>query len=538
MPLVPRANPLGIPTAPLPGVRVPTDVPAAAFGSPAQPDLGPLQHQLDTYVQRERDKADSTALLDADNQLAQLQTDLHTKATSLKGRDAQGASQQVQSDWQVGVSQIESQLHTDQQREAFAHRVGDRWQTLYGAVESHAAAEADQYVTETATNSLQLHLQHATEFYKDPNAIAGAVADTKDVLAGYALHQGWSKETLDAKTAEAVTGIHANVIDRMIANHQDLDAAAYLTDHRDEMTGDKLIQAENLVSRGSVVGAAQRSADGIVKSAATLTAALDKTSLILDPQVRDGAEERVRRHFEDMNNAEHDARLQAEFQAGQIVRKQGYDAVPERLLAQLLPEQLDRLKYQDTRNRQGVDDVETVGQLNNMAGLHPDQFTGLDLSTFRAQLSKATYNKLVSRQLTMRQAEGRTATTTRNRQGKDLKKLNETAGYYKGLGLEVPADTKASINALRDSIGIPRDGAPIRTPAVPGQPLPKAGAPVPAKAAPAKPATSPGFLPKLTPIPPHDDDLAFRPSVPPAWLEHAQTDPDYAAYLDIMGVRG
>ncbi len=106
MPIVPRYPVPQVETAPLPAARVSADAPAAAFGVPAAPDLSGVQRVFAQIVEEERQKADQLAVLDADNQLAQLGTDLETRALSRRGKEAFGALGETADEWQRRTAEI------------------------------------------------------------------------------------------------------------------------------------------------------------------------------------------------------------------------------------------------------------------------------------------------------------------------------------------------------------------------------------------------------------------------------------------------
>lgn len=532
MPTVPRRDPSLMPTAPLPGVRVQPSAPAGAFGGQRQtPDLSGLQRQASELVEREQLHADQIAVLDADNQLARLQDDtLNNQETGIlqrRGKNALGAPEDFNEAWRTGVSAIGAGLTTERQQEAFHRQVAQRYETAHGMVQRHVAGEIDQYDKETTNSAIGLMYNDAIAS-PDAGGRDFAIAKTKAALADYGRRQGWDAATVTEKQQTAVSRIHAGVIDRLIANRQDLDAVAYLTEHRPELAGNELAQAESLVAKGSVLGASQRAADGILKGAATLRDALDRAGQIADPNVREETEQRVRRSFEDKAAAEREDRQNNEIEAGQIIRKTGhYDQIPVRLLAKLTPNQIDGLKLLERTLTKKSSNPGTVLALRNLAGLHPEDFTREDLSQFRDQLSDADYDALAKKQLELRLGARRTENTARERQLKDLRKLE--GEMHQSLQFNIPFDREKSlkIRALRDSVGVPPHGA-----TVPGAPI------KPPVGAPAKPPTSSAPL-NITPLPKppeHDGDFALVPSVPDSWLEHAQRDPGYADYLAAMGI--
>lgn len=524
MPVVPRLDPTPVGTAPLPAPRVATDVPTGAFGVTGAADLGGLEQHVANIIERQRAKADTVALLDADNRLATLQTDLNTQARELRGRDAMGAGDVVAKGWDKGVADITKTLRTDTQRQAFANRVGARWGALYESTETHAAAERDQYVKTTAQDALALRLAHATEFYQQPGQVQTSINETKAILEDFGKHDGWAPETLAAKSALAVSSIHAAVIDRMVANRQDLAAAAYVNDHREELTADQLIHAEQLVTTSSIQGASQRTADDIVKASTNITDALASAGQILNPSVREEVEQRVRRTFEDRAYAQRQQQLQQEISAAAIIRKTGsLSNVPAKLLNDMTSTQIRDLKMLEESLRRRPSDPDVVGKLRNQSGLDPAGFAQLNLPDYRDQLSDADLRALQTTQRTIRQAATRTAATTRTRQTKDLRKAETTEGFYKSQGLVVPDMLSKQLKGLRDSLGVKPT-----TPRAPGAPLPAA----PRTGSGAPPA---GALPTIK-LPGTPDEGASLASVPDAWREAARANPDYAAYLATMGV--
>lgn len=411
MPMVPRRDERGVSPAPIPTERVPTDVPALAFGSPAQPDLGPLEGHVANIIQRERERADTTALLDADNQLATLQTDLHTQATSLKGKEAMGASARTAEAWQKGISEITAGLHTDQQRRAFAGRVGARWGTLYAAVESHAAGESEKYQAQTADAAIANRLSQAIEFYQSPAAVNEAIGETKAIFAKIGAQQGWSPEIIADKTSGAVTRIHAGVIDRLLANDQDRTASEYFAAHKDAIAGDTLAKVEGALEQGSLRGESQRQADSIIAKAKGSSEAREAVLAIPDAKLRDATEERVRRHFADAADAarvERDARMQ---QATNVIEQtRDVTRVPPGVWSQLTLPERKGLRDYALELQKGVPvatDWTTYYDLKSLAtsDVTRDKFLQTNLLGFKAQLGDAEFKELTGLQAELRKGE-------------------------------------------------------------------------------------------------------------------------------------
>jgi hypothetical protein len=126
------------------------------------------------------------------------------------------------------------------------------------------------------------------------------------------------------------------------------------------------------------------------------------------------------------------------------------------------------------------------------------------------------------------------ASAARSQQQRDRTRLEkEKLQLHKTIdGMSALAGTPAIDSVLapkRRRLKVVEDslGAMPKTPGAPLTPTPAGSGPV---------ASAPPVL-QLPGTRRDDDDDAHAPTVPEEWLQHADENPDYAAYLEMMGVQ-
>lgn len=308
MPVVPRYSSPQVATRALPGVRVNPNAPASAFDVPSAPDLSGATRVVARIAAEEKQKADQVAGLEADNQLAKLETDLRVQALQRKGKDALGATEDVTGEWQKRVSEIEGSLANDTQRDFLERRAAQRYQSLYGTLERHAAIEHQAYDEQQTKSALDNRLSDAVENYADPAKVSRALAEARAIVADYGRRNGLPEETRKQQSEAVVSGIHTGVIDRMLANGDDLSARQYYDQVKAEISGTDTTRLEQSLEEGSVRGESQRQADRIMGLGLTRADALVEARKISDPDVQDMTVSRVNQRYSEMRAAEQEQR--------------------------------------------------------------------------------------------------------------------------------------------------------------------------------------------------------------------------------------
>ncbi len=265
MPRVPRidqrvaTNPLGRPS-----------VPAAAFipPDPVTPvDLSGVARLATDMYERERDKVDQVVILEIDNELARLSTDLRSRALERRGKDALGVSEEIGAEWQKEVSKIEGRARTDRQMLAFRERAMARGSSLYESVERHANAEWRTYEDSETEAALANRVTDAIENYAVPEKLRTAVTEARGIASEKARRNGFAPDSqtyIDTVT-KAVTAVHAGAISQMVADGNDQLALRYFTEIKGELDGAVLPEITRRLEVVSSEGEGARGADAVWK---------------------------------------------------------------------------------------------------------------------------------------------------------------------------------------------------------------------------------------------------------------------------------
>lgn len=253
--------------SPLPTARQNPEQSPSAFGVPKSPDLRGAADQYTDMQQREQDHADQMVSNAAELAMANLRTDVLTKAVSAKGINALGASQQASEDWNKGLTDIVSSLPptNDRVRQAVANRAAGYWANAHEAIESHAHAEGIKADTMTTQALLNQGLQAAAA---NPETADDQVEIAKARVADYGARQGWSQPVIEQNAAQHASNIHAAVISQLIEQGTSSSydqAKQYFDDHSDELLGEQKNDAEAQVDTASSESAGLKAAQSVMQ---------------------------------------------------------------------------------------------------------------------------------------------------------------------------------------------------------------------------------------------------------------------------------
>lgn len=410
---VPRRGPGVIPTAPLPNFRHTAD----EFAPPNPIDLAPVTRELAGVFERERQKANQVAILDADNQLSETQIELQSEAFKRQGKDALEALPKTAEQWKERASAIESSLSNDDQKLAFRRLATGRWESLHETVARHTDSEMQKYDASTTDAAIQNRLNEALANYTDPAAVGSAVAETRAIITDFGRRHGVGSDVLKQQTAAAVSRVHAGVIDRMLANGNDLAASNYYKAAKPEVTGADAVQLEKALEEGSLRGESQRQADAIVAAAPSRSAALEEVRKITDPKVRDATENRVNQFFSEKSQADRETGEANMLNATNIVDKTGsvYQIPPALWTTFTVGERAQLKEYakQRAKGEPVATDWATYYDLESLASSDAtrDRFLRTNLLGYRARLGDTEFKQLVDLQASLRRGDEKAAAT-------------------------------------------------------------------------------------------------------------------------------
>lgn len=134
----------------LPSARERNFITPEVLGADVARGVGQAANTLAGIAQREQEKADVVAIMDADRQLADVElrlfNDPERGAYATRGRDAFGLPERVFPRWEESVGKIEGRL-TPRQRDAFRRLESGRRSDLQRSLSRHILQESDRYYT-------------------------------------------------------------------------------------------------------------------------------------------------------------------------------------------------------------------------------------------------------------------------------------------------------------------------------------------------------------------------------------------------------
>ncbi len=238
MPSVPRYT-NRVATAPLGRPSVPD----AAFIPPnpvVRPvDLRGVADVATKMYEAEREKVDQVFILEMDNELSRISSDLRARALERRGKDALGVSTEVSDEWNKEIAKVEGRARNDRQMLAFRERAGSRGSNLYEAVERHASAEWRTFEESETEAALANRVTDATENYADPAKLRTAVTEARGIAEERARRNGFAPDSqtyIDTVT-KAVTSVHLGAISQMVATGNDQLALRYFNEVKDDLDG-------------------------------------------------------------------------------------------------------------------------------------------------------------------------------------------------------------------------------------------------------------------------------------------------------------
>ena len=371
---------------------------------------------FEQVIKQERQKADELALLQANNKLASWEAkrllDPDTGALTIKGENSFELPELVGGEFDQVAGEIADGLSTDRQREAFERARSVRKQRLDLQLRRHVFTEMQVFDEQETNASIANDVNDAIAHAGDAEHISEALARIDLVITDHSRRQGISTEATDQRRATARSAVHTGVIERLLAQRQDLKARAYFDETRDQISGSQQAQLERAMEIGSVRGESQRQTDEIMLETETQTEALARAREITDPAVRDATVDRVRQRFARLKQQSLEDREALMIEAANQIDAGGLDSVPPGTLSRLMPAERQSLKrYADPGpvEKAGTNWA-TYAQLMNQAGTDHLAFAEVNLHKYRHLLADAEFKQLLGIQRSVRDGERNTAT--------------------------------------------------------------------------------------------------------------------------------
>lgn len=232
------------PTRPIQLQRVAPDTTSIAQG------LQTLGRGAQMLMDKEREKADTALLMDADNKLTQWQQKamyaedggVYTR----KGQNALNITNQTLDGFEQAQAEIAKTLTNDQQRARYAQIVNSRRNSLSSDLNRYEYSERQNYYGQVEKGQLETSMQGAALEYQDPAKVQGYRQKMDAVLDSRAQRMGLSPEAAQAEKLKYNSSLSADVLQRQ-ATDNPYEAQKTLKQFEGSMTADDLVRVGGMI---------------------------------------------------------------------------------------------------------------------------------------------------------------------------------------------------------------------------------------------------------------------------------------------------
>jgi hypothetical protein len=421
MPTVPTLN-RPVQDAALPNARVKDLTSVETFGGGERVAAGfrastQLAQQGAEIIENEAKRADQIQLTQAYADAMKAKNDLmynpKSGAVTRKGRDSFGAMEEYLPQFDQRMQEIEDRLGNDRQKGLFAEIKTKQKVDFDGDLQRHIFKESQEYDAETLKYGLDAAREDALLNYQTPGKVGESIFAQKALVMNHAKNNGRSPEWTEMTLKKIESDTHKDVMERMLANGEDMKASIYFQTVKESLTGDTATALEKSLEEGSLRGNSQRIVDGLVQKHGSLTSAMREVRQIEDPKLRDYTQDRLKSEFS-LREAEKKNYIEnLERGAYDIVDKTGdLRQIPPSQWSQFDGGTRAALKRYAEEKRGGGSiktDMETYYNLKELAGdpATRKEFENLNLMKFKDKLSDADMKSFISAQTGSKSGDGK-----------------------------------------------------------------------------------------------------------------------------------
>ena len=369
---------------------------------------------LSKVIQEEERKTNATRAEDAFNKLRSRQMDLTIGENGfVKKTSGDAVNQPILKDYvdkfNLSAKEIEESLQNDEQKSLFRRRATISGLQLKQDILSHVSKEQGVYSAQVFQGTIDLESKNAVERYQDPAGIAVAISRVNAAISTEADRLGWPEELQENAKRNVHSKINRGIIERMLANDDDISATNYYKANKDKVSGEDSIAVEKALEIGSTRGEAQRVADELVSKTKLLGNAIQGADKIQDTKVRAEAKKLIRQHFADTEAAQNqDLELTFEDAAKVVFETRDIGKISPAVLSKLSakPEYLkvlNSLASEEDINTNWA----TYYDLKTMASsdVTNNQFLKTNLLEYRDRLGETEFKEMVGIQTSMRKGD-------------------------------------------------------------------------------------------------------------------------------------
>lgn len=234
----------------LPNVRV----------SPQFVDNSALAQGLDAVGQvavdvaaKQRQEADTTAIINADNKLTEWQNNAfynqQNGVYTRKGQNALDITGQTLGEFDKYQQELGATLSNDTQRKRYAQIVSQRRQSMSNDLNRYEYGQHQQYMNDVDDASIKLSADSAALNFGDPSKIGFYRQKALDVVESQAVRNGWSPEKTELEKINASSRLLTGVIAQMV-DSDPRRAQQYYEASKDGMNAETQVRVSSMIDQG------------------------------------------------------------------------------------------------------------------------------------------------------------------------------------------------------------------------------------------------------------------------------------------------
>lgn len=417
MPTVPRLNPQRLQTQAIPGARVSTDAPIEAFGGGQSLDnvVNTATNELNKYAADERQKANDVVTQDvyakAVNKKNEYLYDPKSGALAKTGKNAFGVIDEYNQKFNKDMSDLENSLANDDQKEIARKIISQQSVDLNEALHRHVLSETKQVDSQVVKGALESSMNDAILNYSDPAKVDLNVGLQKKIIMSNADRNGLPAEMVKAQIEDAQSNTYMGVINRMLANGQDVLAKTTYDKVKGQISGKDVVAVEKALDEGTLRGESQRQSDAILLKTSNLMDALEMARKITDPKTRDATTLRIKEYGQSVQQAKNLDKEKTFQDASNIIEKNpNVRNIPPSMWEKFTISEKSSLEKRAAHLASGAPEETnwtTYYELMNQAtsDVERKKFLATDLLTKRHELADSEFKELTHLQASLKKGD-------------------------------------------------------------------------------------------------------------------------------------
>ena len=205
--------------------------------------LGQIGQQFMDIAIKEKDAADTTAVLEADRKLSQWQVGAlygENGALARKGKDTLGLPDETSKAFDSYYSEVAAGLTSDKQRMALSKLSADRKESMQRTLYQHSSGEMERHYDGEFKASIDTARSAAALAYGDPKKVDEELQRAIKIVSANVVRKGLGEEARTAAIRSLTSTIHADVATRML-EQDPLKAQRYVQQNADKYEAQDLL---------------------------------------------------------------------------------------------------------------------------------------------------------------------------------------------------------------------------------------------------------------------------------------------------------